>query len=393
MRSLHLITVWIFFLAAKAEPAVAQSNDSSAGKWKMGLHGYVKFLPSVYFRDRADSLFSEGFLHNRLNLRMDNGNGITLRAEMRNRLYYGELVRMQPGFAQAIDGDTGLVRLSVLWADEPGFVLHSTFDRLLVQYSREKFSLSIGRQRINWGINTIWNPNDIFNAWNFLDFDYEERPGTDAVRFLYFTSPSSSLELAWSPAELFGNHTGALLYRFNRKEFDWQVLAGKYKEDLTAGAGFAGHLGNTGFKGEASCFYPYNPNSLLNPSWSVSLTLDRTLKKDWYFSGAVLYNTTAQDFTLGFVGANRNLISARQLMPWHWNFYGSAMKQITPPVSAGMALSWSPTKMSTIFLPTLNWSVSNDFDLDLISQSFFDNRSGTYNVVVNSIYLRMRGSF
>jgi hypothetical protein len=393
MKSIRLFSLLLVLLSGRASTVAAQPGDSDADTWKAGLHGYLKFLPSVFFRNRADSLFSEGFLHNRMNFRLNNGKGLTLRAEMRNRLFYGEVVRLQPGFAQSIDDDTGLVRLSVLWADEPGFVFHSTFDRLLFQIDREKYSITIGRQRVNWGINTIWNPNDIFNAWNFLDFDYEERPGSDAIRVRYFNSSFTSLEFAWSPAKDFNGHTAALLYRFNSKRFDWQVLAGKYKEDFTAGAGFAGHIGKAGFKGEASCFYPYDPDSPLDPSWSASLTLDRTLQKDWYLSGAVLYNTNEQDFTIDVVGTNRNRISARQLMPWRWNFYGSAMKQITPPFSAGMAVSFSPTEMSTIFLPTLSWSVSDNFDLDVIGQSFFNNSSGTYAAVVNSIYLRMRMSF
>jgi hypothetical protein len=393
MKRLCLLLTGLLLLPGAVSSVFAQPIDSSAKVWKAGLHGYVKVIPSVFFRNRADSLFSEGFLHNRLNFRLYNGKGVTLRAEMRNRLFYGEVVRLQPGFGRAIDDDTGLVRLSVMWADEPGFVMHTTFDRLLLQIDRDKYSVSIGRQRINWGINTIWNPNDIFNAWNFLDFDYEERPGSDAIRFRYFTSPSSSFELAWSPVEEIRNHTAAMMYRFNRKEFDWQIIAGKYREDLTAGAGFAGHLGNTGFKGEASCFYPYDPDSPLDPSWSVSLTLDRTLKKDWYLSGAILYNSNEQDFAIDVLGANRNRISARQLMPWRWNFYLSSMKQLTPPLSAGMAFSFSPADASTLFLPTLSWSVANNFDLDLIGQSFFNNSAGNYSAVLNSVYLRMRGSF
>lgn len=39
-----------------------------------------------------------------------------------------------------------------------------------------------------------WNPNDWFNTYNYFDFDYEERPGTDAIRVrVYFKDGMSSL--------------------------------------------------------------------------------------------------------------------------------------------------------------------------------------------------------
>ncbi|MCG8318265.1 MAG: hypothetical protein MI921_02070 [Cytophagales bacterium] len=50
----------------------------------------------------------------------------------------------------------------------------------------------IGKHRINWGKSYVWNPNDVFNAYSFFDFDYEERRGTDALLIKYTTSPFSS---------------------------------------------------------------------------------------------------------------------------------------------------------------------------------------------------------
>ena len=60
----------------------------------------------------------------------------------------------------------------------------------IYDYRDNKINFRIGRQRINWGTTTIWNPNDIFNAYNFLDFDYEERPGMDGGKFQYIFNNS-----------------------------------------------------------------------------------------------------------------------------------------------------------------------------------------------------------
>ena len=74
--------------------------------------------------------------------------------------------------------------------------MYTNFDRANVKWTLDKFELTVGRQRINWGQNLIWNPNDIFNAYNFFDFNYVERPGSDAVLMELFTGDFSSVQLA-----------------------------------------------------------------------------------------------------------------------------------------------------------------------------------------------------
>ena len=81
--------------------------------------------------------------------------------------------------------------------DNSNVVLSVIADRFYYQFAAEKLELRLGRQRINWGINTTWNPNDIFNSYNIYDFDYEEREGSDAIRLKYFPNYQSSLDLAY----------------------------------------------------------------------------------------------------------------------------------------------------------------------------------------------------
>ena len=75
-------------------------------------------------------------------------------------------------------------------------VFNTTIDRVFLEYNKNDWEVRVGRQRINWGINLAWNPNDVFNAYSFFDFDYEERPGSDAIRIRKYTGIASSVELA-----------------------------------------------------------------------------------------------------------------------------------------------------------------------------------------------------
>ena len=117
-------------------------------------------------------------------------------------------------------------------------------DRLYLQWNDDSWQFKVGRQRINWGVNLAWNPNDIFNAYSLYDFDYEERPGTDALRFQKFIGYAGGYEIAIKIADNWDEFTAAAMaYKWNVKGFDLQALGGIMKNNLTAGIGWAGNLG------------------------------------------------------------------------------------------------------------------------------------------------------
>ncbi len=134
-------------------------------------------------------------------------------------------------------------------------LLFTNIDRLWVEYSSDTWNVRAGRQRINWGISTTWNPNDLFNTYNFLDFDYEERPACDAVKFHYEFSGMSFAEFAFSrSAEPVNNVIAAGRYFINRWNYDFQFLGGWYRDQPTLGAGWSGSIGNVGFPASSGSY-------------------------------------------------------------------------------------------------------------------------------------------
>ena len=93
---------------------------------------------------------------------------------------------------------------------------------------------------MNWGVNLISNPNDLFNQYSFYDFDYPERPGSDAVRVQRFLGFNSRMEVAVRPASDLEQSVAAFLYAFGARGYDIQLMGGYYRERFVAGAGFAG---------------------------------------------------------------------------------------------------------------------------------------------------------
>ena len=183
--------------------------------------------------------FKNNLFHNRIELSSFINDNLTIKLDLRNR-FFGEYVKSFPNFGQFIQQSNRSANgyedyLSWLLLDSDQAVIHSTIDRFYVHYSKGKWDITLGRQRINWGINTIWNPNDIFNTYSFTDFDYEERPGSDALRIQYATSPTGRIELA---ARFFTDidyiSIGAL-WGFNKWNTDFQVISGVLQKILYLG--------------------------------------------------------------------------------------------------------------------------------------------------------------
>lgn len=375
---------------------LAAQND------KVALSGYVKNMQTVIFFNNSypnaqqtaftDTVFLDQLIHQRLNLNWYINDKFTLKAGWRNRIFLGDFVRSTPGYAEQVDkASNDYLNLSVLVIDNPSVVWHSVLDRLYLQYSSGDWEVRLGRQRVNWGINTVWNPNDIFNAFSFTDFDYEERPGSDAIRVKYYTGISSSIEVAAKAADNINEAVIAGLWKFNKWNYDFQLLGGYAKDDIVLGTGWAGNLKNAGFKGEFSWFTPLNDKNEKD-AFTATIGVDYSFANSLYLNGGALYNS---------MGSSRGdastlfsfELSAKNLYPYEWAFFGSASYPFTPLINGGLAVIYSPVKSRALFLnPTLTLSIKENWDLDLIGQIVFDKKE-KYGSSLQAAFLRLKFSY
>ncbi|MBU3745080.1 MAG: hypothetical protein FGM61_11150, partial [Sediminibacterium sp.] len=182
----------------------------------------------INFNKNFSESITDQFLHHRLNIKYEPTQQIRITAELRNRLFWGESVRSNPNFAEQLKNSNDLWNLQKAWINNASIVLHTNIERLNFQLSNEKWNLRLGRQRINWGMTTTWNPNDLFNAYNFLDFDYEERPGADGARVQYEISDLSNIQFVYTKAAQQKDIVG-LRYFLNTKGYDLQMIGAWYR--------------------------------------------------------------------------------------------------------------------------------------------------------------------
>ena len=365
--------------------------NSQEDETKTSLTGYIKNLHEFSFVDKLEQIQWTTLLHNRLNFKYIPSDEITLRLELRNRIYYGDGVKNTPFFSDVLSQDEGWVDLSWNIINDGNMVFNSTIDRVLINYTKNKWDITLGRQRVNWGMNLVWNPNDIFNTYNFLDFDYEERPGSDAVRLQYYLGDFNKIELSAKIGNSKDDHIVAAMYKFNKWSYDIQLITGIYQKDWVIGTGWAGNLKNAGFKGEISYFLPYESYIDSENEISASISVDYAFKKGLYINGSLLYNSTSNDFS----GSMENLIfanvTAKNIMPYEYSGFLQFSKEFNPVFSASLSVIYSPTNQSVIVIPTFKYSVATNWELDFTEQSFFE--FDEYKSLGHSFFARLRWSF
>jgi len=363
------------------------AQDSTVKKNVWAFSGYLKDMEWVRFDNKFRDAEATNLIHNRVNIRWSPNENWSGRFEVRNRFYYGDDVRTVPGFKEGLRNQNEAIKLSTTWWTNSKAVLHSNIERLWMEYKQPKWNIRAGRQRINWGITNTWNPNDLFNTYNFLDFDYEERAGTDAVKAQYLFTDVSNIELAVA-----GTGRKAIMaakYYTNYRQYDLQWNAGVYQRRLTAGMGWAGSIKDAGFKGEVQY---YGKKDSSDSQWLLVLEGDYIFRKGWYLSTAFLYNQ--KGFSHPLDGSTSLVFQASplNLMPTKWNILINTTKDFTPRFSGSMNLVFAPGTNLLILFPMLRYNLKTNWDIDFVWQSFFAEKA-RFESISHTGFLRLRWSF
>jgi hypothetical protein len=370
----------------------------------MQLNGYVKYMTILAIPPNSstavtDEWLGDNLIHNRFNYKWYMNKNLTFEAAMRNRLFFGEIHKLNyalnPNYKEQMDRDVSWLDLTTVWVSDTSYMLHTTFDRLSLQATFGKLEVKLGRQRVNWGMSRIWNPNDIFNAYSLFDFDYEERPGTDAAAFKYYTGSSSAAEIVFAPSDSLEGTTSAIKYQFNKWGYDLQAFAGWQKRYWVVGGGWAGEIKGAGFRGEFTQFVPAYDYMPTNAQLVATVDFDYTFKNSLNLSASYLYNSEGLDTKSGNYGAfflNREL-SAQLLSPSMHSIYAGAGYQFAPMFYGNFFSIYNPSDQSFFVGPAGSWSVANNFEVLITAQFFSGTPNTAYGDYGSQYYLRFKWSF
>jgi hypothetical protein len=367
-------------------PVLLQAQEEPKN-W--AINGYVKNLQNIFFIEGQS--FQDNLIHNRLNFKWYVDEHFTFKADLRSRVFFGDLVKATPNYGDLVDNvNNDYFDLSLLLLNEDDFVIHTMLDRLYLEYVQDNWEVRLGRQRVNWGISTVWNPNDIFNAFAFTDFDYEERPGSDALRVKYYTGFASSIEVVAKAFDTWDEAVIAGLYKGNKGSYDYQILAGFMEQDVALGVGWAGNIKNASFKGEATYFWATQPNR--PSSFAATIGVDYSFSNSLYINSGFLYNDR------GSTSASvSNLfdfeLSAKNLYPYRYALFFQTSYPFTPLLNGSIATIYSPGEAHAMFVnPVVTYSIRENWDLDLIGQIVL-NQEENYQSPIQAVFLRLKWSY
>jgi len=365
----------------------------SQDNWMM--KGYVKGMTSMQTASTGGMMTIENTIYNRFDVNWYINKNFTFTMGLRNRIIAGNNVTIIPDYDQYVGRDTGFFDLTWVWADKTSWIGISQFDRLMIDYTVGNLQITIGRQRINWGQAFVWNPNDLFNTYSYFDFDYEEKPGNDAVRIQYYIGESSKVELSTS-LNSDDKITSVALYRFNTNGFDLQFLGGVYTEDYyVAGGGWSGSIAGGGFSGEMTYFHPMNEIDDKESSITITLHYDYTFKNSLNLQFESLYNGFgADDLTTGLGDVLFMDLSPTNLFPTKVALFGSGAYELTPLTRIMLAGMYGPEGNFLYVGPTITYSLSNTMELAGIGQYFtMDSTDPTVADSGSALFVRLKWSF
>jgi hypothetical protein len=387
-RFVHILLIWAIISGTTNGQGNEPERDIT---WS--LKGYIREMPSIQLDNHFKDPEFTNIIHNRLNLRVNYKNDLHFAAGIRNRIFTSELFRDFPPVREYFKQDPGLVDMSWVWLHEGVWLCHTMADRFYFDYRAGNWQIRAGRQRINWGINLVSNPNDLFNTYSFFDFDYEERPGADAIRIQHFTGSLSRVQLAVSPGKTNKEMVAAGMVNLNRWNYDFQALAGYFRHRLALGGGWAGHISGTGFKGEATWFYDLEKiYGVDRGNLVASIGFDHVFGSGTFGVAEFLYN--------GGYGRSTGdvLLVTQPLRPDNIMFSEfaltlSAQHPFSGILLGGLAVMVLPDIGATFVMPNITWSIITNLDIQFLAQAFTGGRGSVLENAGSAGFLIVQYSF
>ena len=373
---------------------ISLNGQSTVRNWDLG--GYMKNMSSVIILPKSDFVpkttnYFDNLVHNRINFSWYPNDRLTLEADLRSRIFWGDQVKLRPSdYIELLDESNDYFTLSYGLTDSIDLAFHTMIDRLYFDYTIGNWQIRVGRQRINWGINTAWNPNDIFNAYSFTDFDYEEKPGSDAFLAKYYFDFASSIEIAVKAFDKKEEAVAAMLLKWNMFEYDIQVLAGIMEWNYALGGGWAGNLWSAGFKGEFTYFHALDEDE--EDGFAMTLGLDYIFKNSLYANLGFLYNHNGNN-DQSLISLFNFELSAKNLYPYKNAWFAALSYPFNPLLNGGVSIIYSAAETHPVFFsPNISYSLSNDLDIGFFGQLIME-KNEEWESPVQAFFVRLKYSY
>lgn len=210
--------------------------------------------------------------------------------------------------------------------------------RAYLFYEGEKLEVTLGRQRVPWGVGRLWNPIDRFNAIGPLAIEADQSAGVDAVKARWIFSGFTHLEGVYAAGARGKDRAYAARLAGVVRDVDYGLVAGVFEQAYTLGFDLAGNLGDAAGRLEVVWTDPERrvrpfgevARRELPPYWQVVVSVDHNIDvgSGLYVLAEHLYNGNALGFGRGTAGGfvhffqEQTLAGQRVIAPGTTDLFG-----------------------------------------------------------------------
>ena len=299
--------------------------------------------------------------------------------------------------------------LDLYWilSDSDDMVATHSLDRLYLSILADRFTLTLGRQRIAWGTARFISAVDLFNPFDPAAIDKEEKLGVDAAVLDVPLGAFSGLTLVFAP-DLFAHEISyaARIYT-NQFNYDLALTAGRFVNRYVLGFDFAGQVWDIALFGEIAyimedhttiypvadtdTFFGFRLDETNNDYFRGSIGAEYVFENsfsvliEYYYNGKGARDPQNYNLT--------NLITGEELSLGRHYLFSSFGYDIMPLLRGDVAVYFSLTDFSVLISPSLEYSITENLYLNAGAQLGVGDDGDEYEMRSDLYYIQLRYYF
>jgi len=385
VRECEAPRIWRLLFSITASIFVA-FVDSACAYDDFSVKGYCKNLLSVSENASSESILSD-LNRVRLELRGKINSRLSGKLILDNELWTGNVLKTE-AFRQQKDAprltffDHGLTV-----ADNSGVFNRLLTHRAFLSFDYGSGSVVAGQQRIAWGTAKLWNPTDLFNPYNPITLERDERLGVDAIRLEQVIGPLSKAVAAYAPGAISSKSSGAAKYMTHLHGYDLSVMGGIFHDRVAVGGDFAGSIKDVGIHGEG--VVAFDEKSEIQPGFVVGG--EYAFPNSFYFLVEYYYNGAGKADSRDYETA-RLLVGEIVSLGRHY-LGGLAGYDFSGVLRGEFYGIYNITDGSAFLQALLRYSLLTNLDWSIGSQVFVGNSAGEYGAPHKFYYTQVQWYF
>jgi len=367
--------------------------------------GYVKSLTTVSVPDGGDGIWN-GAVTLRVKTEAKWRDRVTLTLHYEISTLWGDSLS-DPAYRSAVMRDPDV--FANLWwpiAEGDSAAVSHTLDRAYLTIKADPMTFIVGRQRIGWGVARFISPIDLFNPFDPLAIDKEERRGTDALVTEVSLGAVTGASRVFAPARDMDAASYALRLYTNRFNYDVALMAGRFTDREVYGLDFSGQIWDVAVWGEAAWNEEDEETSYVvaDPSSPVGFSLRESKKRymraalgaqyifpntlsilvEYYYNGK---GESRDDYDWASYADGSEPVLGRHYL------FATVSYEITPLLTGSFSVVHNVADGSVVLAPSVEYSLTENIYLSAGAQVGIGEDTTEFGARPGLYYLQIRYYF